>query len=84
MTTSVYMQEVLYIVVVVGVFFSWSVAAELEQLGAPSRVVFPDKVALFAWLFVFFFKNKPQFWQMIHITIPQLMAVANPAYIQIA
>ena len=41
MTTSVYMQEVLYIVVVVG-FFLWSVAAELEQLGAPSGVVFPD------------------------------------------
>jgi len=40
-TTSAYTPEVRYIVVV-DVFSPWSVAGELEQLGAPSGVVFPD------------------------------------------
>jgi len=66
-------------------FFPWSVAAELEQLGAP-YVVFPDMIVggFICLAICIFLKNKPQFWQKIHITIPQLMAVANPAYIQIA
>ena len=55
-------------------------AAELEQLGAPSGVVFPDMmVGGFICLAICILKyNKPQFWQKKqHITIPPIIGSGN-------
>jgi len=63
------------------------VAVELEQLTAPSGVVFPDTmVGGFLLCYFYLKKNKTQFLpKKINITpLPIKMAVAIPAYIQIA